>query len=116
MNAINPTTGEIIKSYNEHTSTEVAKKIEAAHQAFLNWKNVSFEERAVYLKKTAETLLKQKQTLDKLMALEMGKPIKQGVAEIEKCAFVCDYYADHAASFLNAEEVNTDATKSYVTF
>jgi succinate-semialdehyde dehydrogenase/glutarate-semialdehyde dehydrogenase len=68
------------------------------------------------MKKAADILLKDKEELARLMTLEMGKPIKQSIAEIEKCAWVCNFYSDNAESFLSDEIIQTDAMKSFVTF
>jgi succinate-semialdehyde dehydrogenase/glutarate-semialdehyde dehydrogenase len=114
--SINPATGAAITEYDEHTSADIRAAIDAAHAVSLDWKTTSFEHRAGLLR-TAATLLRERTTeWAELMAVEMGKPVKEGKAEVEKCAWVCEYYADHAESFLQPELVETDATKSYVTF
>lgn len=116
IQSINPVNNQVIRTYRSHTWPEVNEKIEQTHHAWLSWKLTTFEERAVLLKRIAEVLRKRKEELAKLMAFEMGKPIKAGYAEIEKCAGVCDYYAENAASFLKDDLVVTDARKSYVCF
>jgi succinate-semialdehyde dehydrogenase/glutarate-semialdehyde dehydrogenase len=116
MHAINPATGETLKTYDEITPSEVAHRIERAHEAFLDWRQTSFAERAALMRRAAQELREQANTQAQLMALEMGKPIVDGRAEMEKCAWVCDYYADQAERFLQPEVIETDATKSFVTF
>jgi len=114
--AINPATDEIIKEYEEMSSSEVADAIQDAHHAYLDWRTTSFDQRASLLKSAANILRERLDEYAELMAEEMGKPIAQGRAETEKCAWVCDYYAEHAAAFLADELVETDAAKSFVTY
>ena len=116
LDAVNPATGDTIKSYDEMTPQQTAAAIEEAYTAWKSWRKTSFSERAVPMKKAAAILRERKDAFAKLMALEMGKPFKQGVAEAEKCALGCDYYAEHAVAHLASEEVKTDASKSYVAF
>ena len=116
LDAVNPATGDTIKSYDEMTPQQTAAAIEEAYTAWKAWRKTSFSERAVPMKKAAAILRERKDAFAKLMALEMGKPFKQGVAEAEKCALGCDYYAEHAEAHLASEEVKTDASKSYVAF
>jgi succinate-semialdehyde dehydrogenase/glutarate-semialdehyde dehydrogenase len=116
LNSINPVTEEIIKSYNEMFSEEVKELIQKAHRSFLEWKLIPFSERAHLMKKAALLLKENNEEYARLMTEEMGKPIKQGRAEAEKCAWVCDYYADNAEKFLRSEIIESDARKSFVTF
>lgn len=116
MEALNPATGEIIKTYREHTIREVDTKIEQTHRAWATWKETDFNTRAELLLKAAELLRKRKAEFARLMALEMGKPVKAGISEIEKCAFNCEYYAQNAQIFLKDELIKTDAYKSYISF
>jgi len=95
---------------------EVCAKLEAAEQAFLSWKALSYAGRSKYLERVSEVLRSKKRQLAELMASEMGKPIKSGMAEIDKCALVCRYYADHAEQFLSQERVNAGGSESYITF
>ncbi len=95
---------------------ETADIIRSAQQTFLEWKKTSVSQRARLMKNAAEMLRKKAADYGELMALEMGKPLSQGKGEAEKCAWVCDYYAQHAGSFLSPEFVKTDARKSYITF
>jgi succinate-semialdehyde dehydrogenase / glutarate-semialdehyde dehydrogenase len=116
IESINPATGEKIKSYTLHTEKEVSDKINTTHNAWLFWKDSTFEERTRLLTNMAEVLTSRKAELAKLMALEMGKPVTQGLAEVDKCASVCTYYAEHAKGHLADMPVETEATKSFVAF
>lgn len=111
-----PATGEVFAQFNELTGDELKKKLALAQGAFLNWRKTSFEERAVLMKKVAIKLREQKNDLAILMAQEMGKVLKAGQGEIEKCALVCDYYADNAEKFLTQENIITEAKESFVRF
>lgn len=112
----NPATGEDLKSYGETPADEVAGAVSEFEKGFEAWRRTSFEERARVIKQAASVLLSRKDVLAELMAFEMGKPVKQGRAEIEKCAWVCEYYAANAAAFLKPEPVATDAGESYIAF
>jgi succinate-semialdehyde dehydrogenase/glutarate-semialdehyde dehydrogenase len=116
INSINPFNGEVIKSYQTHTSEEVINIINSSQQAWESWRSSTFEERSICLKKTAILLREHKTELAELMALEMGKPLKGGITEIEKCADACEFYAENASKFLKNEIVATDASKSYISF
>ena len=114
--AINPATGKEIASYDEMERGEVARIIEQANAAFLDWRKKSFAERAKPMKTAANILRDHATEFGRLMAEEMGKPINDGIAEAQKCASGCDYFAENAEKFLAREEIETDATKSFVTY
>ena len=114
--SINPFNGEIIKTYQEHTAQEVEDKISATNEAWQGWKKTPFEERSSLLRKLAEVLRTRKDDLAILMAREMGKPVKQGAAEVEKCAVCCDYYAENGQKYMEDKLVETEASKSYLSF
>jgi len=116
IKAVNPTTGETIKDYQEMPPEQVKGIVEKSHEAFLGWRTTSFAERAGLMKKAARIIRDKAEDYARLMAQEMGKPIKGGRAEAEKCAWACDYYADNAEKLLQPEVVHTDASKSFVTF
>lgn len=116
IQSINPFTGGVISEYKETSLKQASRKIDETHNAWLQWKLTGFRERSKLLKNVSSVLHKRKAELARLMALEMGKPLKQGISEIEKCAVACDYYAKNAESFLKDELVKTDASKSFVTF
>lgn len=112
----NPTTGVAIQAYDELTTDQVSSAIQDAADAWHGWRSTSFTERAALLRATARLLRERKDELARLMALEMGKPLKQGVAEAEKCAWVCEYYAEHGEVQLAPDVIPTDADRSYVAF
>jgi succinate-semialdehyde dehydrogenase/glutarate-semialdehyde dehydrogenase len=116
MESVNPATGETIGTYDEMTPEQTAGAVEEAHAAWSSWRKAAFSERARAMKKAAAILRERKAEFAKLMALEMGKPFKQGVAEAEKCALGCEHYAEHAEAYLAPEIVKTEASKSYVAF
>lgn len=116
MKTINPATGKLIREYREMDMNEVSEIISSANAAQNEWGKKSFSERATSLNKIAELLKERKKQLGNLMTQEMGKPVSQSIGEIEKCVWVCEYYAKHAEQFLTDGKVETDATKSYVTF
>ncbi len=116
IRAINPTDGQTLKEYDEMSPHEVKEAIRKTYQAFLSWRRTSFSERAKLLREAARVLRSRAEGCARLMALEMGKPVRDGRAEIEKCAWACDYFADYGEAFLQPELVATDARKSYVTF
>lgn len=112
----NPATEEIHATFSDITSSELESAVSAAHTAFESWRRMSFTERAALFHTLAELLKNKRADLGRLMALEMGKPITAGIAEAEKCAWVCEYYADNAESILAPEIIATDASKSFVRF
>ncbi len=116
MKAINPANGKLIKEYHVHTPEEVSSIIKKANDTFFKWKKVSFDDRSRLMRKVAEILRKNIDEYARLMSLEMGKIIKESRAEVEKCAWVCDYYAEITEQFLADEIVETDASKSYISF
>jgi succinate-semialdehyde dehydrogenase/glutarate-semialdehyde dehydrogenase len=116
LQSINPTNGKLILSYPEMTIDEVDKILLLVKDTFNEWKETAFYERAKLMLNTANILREQSEELSKLMTEEMGKPIAQSRAEIEKCAWICEYYADNAEKFLSDELITTDAAKSFVTY
>jgi succinate-semialdehyde dehydrogenase/glutarate-semialdehyde dehydrogenase len=112
--AINPTTGEVIKEYEEMSLNEVEILISNMNSEFQKWRKKPFSERALLMKKAADILRENADEYAELMALEMGKSIRGGRSEANKCAWVCDYYADNAEEFLKPEIVDTEADKSFV--
>ncbi|WP_443943593.1 NAD-dependent succinate-semialdehyde dehydrogenase [Pedobacter sp. AW1-32] len=116
ITSINPHNGEEIKAYEEDTTETIASKIDHVHEAWLGYRETDLKLRAGLLLRAASLLKERKDELAKLAALEMGKPLKAGVAEVLKCASVCEYYAKNSAEFLADQAVKTDASRSYVTF
>ncbi|MBX9651105.1 MAG: aldehyde dehydrogenase family protein, partial [Xanthobacteraceae bacterium] len=103
---INPATGATVADIPAMPWSEAEKAIAAAHKAYLSFRRVSFAERAALMKKAAEVLRAKSDELARLMTIEMGKTLKDGRDEVEKCAVGCDYYADHAEAFLSRKPVD----------
>ncbi len=112
----NPATGEIIGETPELTIDELDRRLAAAHEAFLSWRETTVVERTVPMRKLAGLFRERAGELGSLAALEMGKPLAQATAEAAKCALVCDYYAENAETFLKPEKAPSDASESYVRF
>ena len=116
IQSTNPVNLQVIKTYQTMQPSEIKEIIELTNNAFETWRETSFNHRSKLMMKAAETLRKNKEEYSKLMTIEMGKPITQSGAEVEKCAWVCEYYAENAEKFLADELIATDATKSIVSF
>jgi succinate-semialdehyde dehydrogenase/glutarate-semialdehyde dehydrogenase len=116
MEAINPATGKTVGSHPEHTLEQAAAIANACDAAFASWKRVPFAERARPMRAAARLLRERKEAYGRLMSDEMGKLLRDGIAEAEKCAWVCEYYADNAEAFLRREDVPTDASHSFVSY
>lgn len=116
--SVNPATGQLVKSFEALTDEQVQIKIALAEQTFQSYRRTSFAQRSHWLNSAAALLRdeQQSQALAQLMTLEMGKPITQAIAEIQKCALVCDYYAEHAVTFLADEPAPSDASLSWVKY
>ena len=112
----NPYTGKEIHSYKNHSAKEVGEIIDKADARFGSWKKTTFDERAKLMLAAAAELKSNKEEYAETMVLEMGKPISQAIAEVEKCAWVCEYYAENAQKQLANENKETDAYKSYVRY
>src|ERR1044072_3530514 len=116
ISAINPATGETIRTFNLHADSEIEQKIKLAADTFHHYRSVPFSARAEKMMRAAEVLESDKEKFGRIMTTEMGKPIKAAVAEAEKCAWVCRYYAEMAESFLADEQVETNATRSFIRY
>ena len=114
IRSINPGNGETLHEYEEMTPEEISDILDRAEGAFREWRRTTFEHRAGPMRKAAQILRARSDGDARLMALEMGKPLDQGRAEVEKCAWACDYYAENAERFLADETIETDASKSFV--
>lgn len=116
IRSVNPATDELIQSYESHSEADVEKAIKNAHSAFQSWRFIDIDERAGYLTKAAEILKSNINKYSLLMTREMGKPVTQARAEIEKCADGCQFYAQRASEFLAPEVVETDSPESFVCY
>lgn len=112
----NPATNEPLSSFRMHTDEEVAEILKKMDANFQTYRKTSFDERASCMHKAADLLEERKLQYAETMTLEMGKTLKSSVAEVEKCAWVCRYYADNAQAFLQDEIVDTDASKSLIVY
>jgi len=109
IETVNPATGELVRRYEEIGSAEVESKLAAAAAAFGDWRETSFEHRAGLMKNAARVLRDGARHHAELITLEMGKPITQSLSEVEKCAAVCEYYAEQVETFLAPREIESDA-------
>ena len=116
LRSVNPATGEEIESFAEFTAKEVDACVAKAEAAFRNWRGTPFKDRAERLRAVAEVLRRHAREYAETMAREMGKPVRDGAAEVEKCAKACEFYADNAAKFLADETVATEAKKSFLRY
>jgi succinate-semialdehyde dehydrogenase/glutarate-semialdehyde dehydrogenase len=116
LRSINPATDELLESFNEQTPAQAAAAAVQAHVAFGSWSRSGFPRRGRLLLKAAAILRSEKNPLARMMSEEMGKPILQALAEIEKCAMVCAYYAENGPALLAPERIAIDAADSYVRF
>jgi acyl-CoA reductase-like NAD-dependent aldehyde dehydrogenase len=116
MYSINPATEEITGSYPPHSGEQVEEALRRAQQTFLTWRAETFSARAALMKKAAMALRHNKPKYAEIMTVEMGKPIVESEAEVEKCAWNCDYYAENAERFLADEPRASSASESYVQY
>lgn len=116
IQSINPATGEVIETFDITPHGEMERILDQAWVAQGKWRRLTFTERAVQMRRAAELLRARAEEVARSMALEMGKPVAQGEAEVAKCAWVSHYYAQHAERFLSPETRETDASQSYVRF
>ena len=116
ISSINPATGKTVRTFEPFSTARVNESLDRSVAAFRRHRRTSFAERASYMRKAAEILDAECHELGRLMTLEMGKPITAAVAEAEKCATACRYYADNAERFLADQPVQMEGGKSWVAF
>ncbi|MCB9211678.1 MAG: NAD-dependent succinate-semialdehyde dehydrogenase [Ignavibacteriales bacterium] len=116
IETVNPATGKLVKTFKPFTNEKVDSIINETHSAFGKWRATSFAERKKLMLNAAKILKNEKEKYAKILTIEMGKPITQAISEVEKCAWVCEYYAENAESILKNEIIETDASESYVQF
>ncbi len=114
--SINPFSQQEIEEFSTHSSAEIEFIIESASISQKHWRTTSYDHRAQILTKTANLLLARKNQLALTITQEMGKPISQSISEIEKCAWLCEYYASVGSDFLHDQTIETDATHSFVRY
>ncbi len=114
--SINPHNNKRLATYKEDNAKAIDNKVEFANIEYLGWKSTTFKQRATLMRRVAVQLIKNKEDFATLMALEMGKPLAKGRAEVEKCAWLCNYFADEAENILADVMVKTEYNKSYITY
>jgi succinate-semialdehyde dehydrogenase/glutarate-semialdehyde dehydrogenase len=113
---VNPATGETIQTFEALTDAQLEQKLALAQRTFETYRRTSFDQRSRWMHTAADILEQRKEEFGKTMTLEMGKTLKSAIAEVEKCALVCRFYADNAAQFLADKPGQTDATSSFVRY
>jgi acyl-CoA reductase-like NAD-dependent aldehyde dehydrogenase len=116
IETINPATGKVIAKYQNMTDDEIKEKVSNARLALQGWRNLDIGERCSVTRNLGRVMRKNKDAYAKLVTEEMGKPLRQAIAEVEKCAWLCDYYSETAESFLRDELIPTEFRKSFVSF
>ncbi len=116
MRSVNPFTNKEIRNYPDHSPEEAAQIIRQVSKEWESWRNTTFEERKAYLLKLESQLTGDQEKLAGMMTDEMGKVKKEAIGEIRKCAWVCRYYAENGARFLQNENIQTEASESYISF
>jgi succinate-semialdehyde dehydrogenase/glutarate-semialdehyde dehydrogenase len=116
LQSINPKNKKLIKSFDELSQKQINQKLDKAERAFEQLRETSFADRKKWMVQAANILRKRKSEFAQIITDEVGKTLAASVAEIEKCAVTCDYYAENAEKFLSPEEIQTDAGKSYARF
>src|SRR5881296_1084480 len=114
--SINPATGEKLKAFSPFDDSEIEKRLSRAEKAFRRYRRTTFAERSQWMHGAAELLFQEKKNFAQIITLEMGKLFRDSVAEIEKCARGCRFYAENGARFLEEEPAQTDAAESYVEY
>ena len=116
LSSINPATDVVLAEYPVVDQAAALKLLDQINKSFLDWRRTSFEQRAECTARLAQNLRDHADEGARLMAQEMGKPLKEGRSEMEKCAWACDYFAINAKKFLAPQPFPTEAVKSYVIF
>ena len=116
VESVNPYDGTRMEKYKMFSDDDINNVLDKTERVFPNWKNESLEHKSGLLKKLAKELLKNKKSYAELMSKEMGKPISQGIAEIEKCAWACEFYAKNAVRFLADDLIETEADESFISY
>src|ERR671911_1767967 len=116
IETVNPATGKPIAKYHNMGVDEINHKVKNARTALKSWKSLDIGERCSLARKLGRVMRKNKDEYSRTITEEMGKPIRQAIAEVEKCAWLCDYYSETAESFLHDELIPTEFRKSFVSF
>ncbi len=116
IESINPATGELLEVFDEWTPEVTAGVVASVDRAWHQWRDTNFSRRSELMHRAAAVLRRNRDEYARAMALEMGKPISEGRSEVEKCAWVCEFYADHAERFLAEETAQSDGSRAFVAF
>jgi succinate-semialdehyde dehydrogenase/glutarate-semialdehyde dehydrogenase len=116
IQSVNPSTGQVLETFVPTAPEAVTMALNAARRAYAAWRETAYDERAALLRRVAVLLREREGELARIATLEMGKPITEAEAEVEKCAWGCEFYAAQGAGFLAREPVATNASESYVEF
>ena len=116
MKSINPVNGEVLRNYEQHSIEGALRIVNSVDKTWQSWKNSSFDHRSQLMMNLASLLRSKRDELARLITHEMGKIISESRSEVEKCAWVCEYYAENAESFLSNDPIATDYPDSYVSF
>ncbi len=116
MRSVNPATGQVIEEFLPHTGADMEQRLTRAQETYRQWRTTTFSERGELFRNLAQLLRDRSDRYARRMTAEMGKPIAQARSEAEKCAWVCDYFADNGATFLEDKHIETDATDSRVQY
>ena len=116
IQSVNPYNSKVLQKYEMDAYERVESKLQGAHEAFQQWKEEPIKERTRLLQNLSHLLEKHMEYLSELMTQEMGKPITQSRAEIQKCIFLCDFYATNVEDFLADDIIETDASESFISY
>ncbi|WP_157592990.1 NAD-dependent succinate-semialdehyde dehydrogenase [Rufibacter tibetensis] len=116
IQTLNPYTNKVEKSFDSATPQEIEETLKRSDEAFQIWRTTSFMQRSTLMQRAGDELASNTDYYAKIISLEMGKPLAQSRGEINKCALVCHYYAQHAEEFLQDEEIRTSAVRSFISF
>lgn len=112
----NPYTQKKLSEHQYFTDKEIVLTLNATQKTYIEWRLTDIEEKTKFIKSLIFTLTKKQHFLAELCSLEMGKPIKQSIAEVQKCQLLCEYYLKNASEFLKPKQIGTDASKSFVLY
>jgi succinate-semialdehyde dehydrogenase / glutarate-semialdehyde dehydrogenase len=116
IQSVNPATEELIRTYEEMDEQTVEDILDNSYKEFLSWRKFSLAKRAELMIKAAAVLKLKKEEIARTMTLEMGKLYTQSKAEVDKCVWVCEHYAEKTEEYIKDEKVETDASKSFITY
>ena len=116
LKSINPATEELFAEFKEMNSPLTKEIIAKSSESQKNWSNINIKQRSKIISKIGDLVEASKESFAKTITSEMGKPIMESIAEVEKCAWLCDYYAQNGMEFLNDKPIDSDAQKSFVSF